>query len=281
MIPPLPNLPPGQGIKLIGYNDAWTRSVKAAVLEDNRDIIFTSYREMHQWLGENSIIPNPLAYLKVSVVPLPRDFISLNPVLFASGDKNGSYEWATPDDLFQKCAAEVQGYDLDLAASFLNTKCPRYIGPTQFIYQEYMRLCELEKSEDKLVRAQHAGASTDFLERMGCNTLTKPWHQMGEKGWLNPKYGRQVKQFVKKSWEECSKGFFVTLLLPARTDTEWFHSWIYPAYLGKDGYCSATIEFIEGRVSYLLDGEELDPAPFPSMIVHMANVGNKTLERLE
>lgn len=267
----MPHLPPGQGIKLIGYNEAWTKSVKAAVLEDARDIIFTSHEEMHEWLAENSVIPNPFAYLKLSVVPLPKGHISLNPVLFASGDKQGSYEWATPQDLFARCAAEVNGYDVDLAASYLNTKCPRYIGPTQFVYEEYMRLCELEKSKDKLVKAQHKGASTDFLERMGLNTLTKDWRLYGEKGWLNPKYGRQVSHFVKHAWEMCAGGFFCTLLLPARTDTEWFHSWIYPAYLGKDGYCSATIEFLEGRVAYLLDGEELDPAPFPSMLVHLYN----------
>ena len=46
-------------------------------------------------------------------------------------------------------------------------------------------------------------------------------------------------------------------LLPARTDTKWFHDYIYEY---------ADIIFIKGRLKFE-GGEKLAPAPFPSMIV--------------
>lgn len=45
------------------------------------------------------------------------------------------------------------------------------------------------------------------------------------------------------------------MLLPARTDTQWFHDYIY----GK-----AEVRFIRGRLKF---GEARNSAPFPSMIV--------------
>jgi len=45
------------------------------------------------------------------------------------------------------------------------------------------------------------------------------------------------------------------MLLPARTDTKWFHEYIY----GK-----AEIRFIKGRLKF---GGCKNPAPFPSMVV--------------
>lgn len=45
------------------------------------------------------------------------------------------------------------------------------------------------------------------------------------------------------------------MLIPARTDTRWFHDYIY----GK-----AEIRFIKGRLKF---GNAKQSAPFPSMIV--------------
>ena len=70
--------------------------------------------------------------------------------------------------------------------------------------------------------------------------------------WCNPPYGRQIGKWVKKA-AEC--GATVVMLLPARTDTAWFHNYI----LGK-----AEIRFLRGRLKF---GDSKNSAPFPSMIV--------------
>ena len=51
----------------------------------------------------------------------------------------------------------------------------------------------------------------------------------------------------------------VVLLIPARTDTSYFHNYIY----GK-----AEIRFLRGRLRFTdEDGRRADAAPFPSMVV--------------
>ena len=69
--------------------------------------------------------------------------------------------------------------------------------------------------------------------------------------WCNPPYGRQIGEWVKKAAES---GAPVVMLLPARTDTRWFHDCIY----GK-----AEIRFVRGRLKF---GDSRNSAPFPSMI---------------
>lgn len=76
--------------------------------------------------------------------------------------------------------------------------------------------------------------------------------------WMNPPYS-MVKQFLGKAVEERAKGAVVVGLLPARTDTKWFHSYVY----GK-----AEVRFIKGRVKFIRpDGLILNGAPFPSIVV--------------
>lgn len=70
--------------------------------------------------------------------------------------------------------------------------------------------------------------------------------------WCNPPYGKEIKKWVKKATESNAT---VVMLLPARTDTSWFHEYIY----GK-----AEIRFIKGRIKF---GKATNPAPFPSMII--------------
>lgn len=69
---------------------------------------------------------------------------------------------------------------------------------------------------------------------------------------MNPPYGRSIFNWVKKAYESNT---LVVALLPARTDTKWFHEYIY-------GKCE--IRFIRGRLKF---GNSLNSAPFPSMIV--------------
>ena len=75
--------------------------------------------------------------------------------------------------------------------------------------------------------------------------------------WMNPPYGREITKWVKKASE--SNKATVVCLLPARTDTAWFHDYIY----GK-----AEIRFIRGRLKF---GDGKNSAPFPSMIVIFKN----------
>ena len=70
--------------------------------------------------------------------------------------------------------------------------------------------------------------------------------------WLNPPYGREIGKWVKKASESNAT---VVCLLPARTDTRWFHDYIY----GK-----AEIRFVRGRLRF---GGSKNSAPFPSMVV--------------
>src|SRR4051812_30945424 len=41
--------------------------------------------------------------------------------------------------------------------------------------------------------------------------------------WMNPPYGRHIGRWVKKAHQESQSGATVVCLLPARTDTTWWH----------------------------------------------------------
>lgn len=60
--------------------------------------------------------------------------------------------------------------------------------------------------------------------------------------WCNPPYGRQIGKWVKKA-SEC--GTTVVMLILARTDTKWFHDYIY----GK-----AEVRFLRGRLHFVSAG---------------------------
>ena len=69
--------------------------------------------------------------------------------------------------------------------------------------------------------------------------------------WCNPPYGRQIGKWVEKAAKSDAT---VVMLLPARTDTKWFHDWILPY---------AEIRFVRGRLKF---GNAEYNAPFPCMI---------------
>lgn len=93
----------------------------------------------------------------------------------------------------------------------------------------------------------------------GKNGLKSPWNVAGGPVFCNPPYGREVGKWVRKAYEEAQSGTTVVLLIPARTDTTYFHDYIY----GK-----AEIRFIRGRLRFTdEEGNAYAPAPFPSMVV--------------
>lgn len=73
--------------------------------------------------------------------------------------------------------------------------------------------------------------------------------------WCNPPYGREIAKWVEKAFMESHGGVTVVMLLPARTDTRWFHEYIYN---------KAEIRFVKGRLKF---GNASASAPFPSMVV--------------
>lgn len=87
--------------------------------------------------------------------------------------------------------------------------------------------------------------------------LSKEWSGVL---WMNPPYGREIGKWVKKAHDSAINGGTVVCLLPARTDTKWFHDHIYGI---------AEIRFVKGRLRFNDSG----PAPFPSMVVVFKNLG--------
>lgn len=84
--------------------------------------------------------------------------------------------------------------------------------------------------------------------------LKHPW-----KGtvWCNPPYGRGIGQWVRRALFASVSGSTVVMLLPAITDTKWFHDYIYKRN-------NVGIRFIRGRLKF---GGSKNSAPFPSMVV--------------
>jgi site-specific DNA-methyltransferase (adenine-specific) len=129
-------------------------------------------------------------------------------------------DWCTPNDFFTKLNNEFH-FTLDAAASKANAKCDSFY--TQ---------------ED--------------------DALSKDWE--GETVFVNPPYGREIGDWVKKAYEESRKpNTVVVMLIPARTDTKYFHEYI----IGK-----SDIRFLKGRLKFEYeDGSGAWAAPFPSMVV--------------
>jgi site-specific DNA-methyltransferase (adenine-specific) len=108
--------------------------------------------------------------------------------------------WATPQDFFDKLNSEY-GFTLDPCATEANAKCGKYYT----------------KREDGL--RQDWGGHVVFC---------------------NPPYGRELPKWVEKAYNESKKpGTTVVMLIPARTDTRYFHDYIYH---------KAEIRFIKGEI---------------------------------
>lgn len=125
--------------------------------------------------------------------------------------------WSTPQDFFDKLDAKFN-FTLDPCCLKESAKCPKY-------YTE----------ED--------------------DGLSKDWSE--DVVFMNPPYGREISKWMEKAYNEASKGATVVCLVPARTDTKWWHDY---AMKGE-------IEFIKGRLKF---GAAKNSAPFPSAIVYFS-----------
>ena len=106
-------------------------------------------------------------------------------------------DWETPDSIFKPLEAEFD-IVIDVCASEHNKKCSlRYTIEENGLLQDWSQ-----------------------------------WHAC----WMNPPFGRQS-VWVKKAYTESLRGATVVCLLPARTNTNWWH----------DFCMKGTVRFLRGR----------------------------------
>lgn len=119
--------------------------------------------------------------------------------------------------------------------------------------QEFFNMRDEEFHFQTDVCAIPENAKCNYFFTPEIDGLKIPWTG---RCYCNPPYGRKIGKWVEKAAKEVQRGVpLVVMLLPARTDTKWFHEYIY----GK-----AEIRFIKGRLKF---GNSKNSAPFPSMIV--------------
>ena len=131
-------------------------------------------------------------------------------------------EWCTPQDFYDELDKEFN-FTLDVAATKDNALCEHFYT------------------------AEEDG-------------LSQPWNPPTGAVFCNPPYGREIIKWVKKAYAEARlHPVTIVMLLPARTDTSYFHDYIYN---------HALVRFIRGRLRFTDSiGREYWPAPFPSMVV--------------
>ena len=81
------------------------------------------------------------------------------------------------------------------------------------------------------------------------------WGDHGGSVWCNPPYGRGLGRWFEKA-REASRWATVVMLVPARTDTKWFHEHVWKV--------ASEVRFIKGRLKF---SGQPNSAPFPSMLV--------------
>jgi len=125
-------------------------------------------------------------------------------------------DWETPQEFFDELDKEFH-FTLDPCATKETAKCKKYYNKKD-------------------------------------NGLEQTWQ--GHTAFCNPPYGTEIKHWVKKCSDESKKpNTKVVMLIPARTDTIYFHEYIYH---------KAKLRFIKGRLKF---GNSKNSAPFPSMLV--------------
>lgn len=142
--------------------------------------------------------------------------------------------WETPDDFYNAMDDEFH-FTLDVAAAHETAKCDKYFT-----------------EEDD-------GLSQDWSKDV-C--------------WMNPPYGREIKHWIKKAYEESLKGAVVVALIPYRPDTKYWFDYIWePQRTDKITYAvkprfGVEVRAIKGRLKF---GGVKDSAPFPSAVIIFGN----------
>lgn len=144
-------------------------------------------------------------------------------------------EWRTPQAFFEALDAEF-GFDLDVAATKDNCWKDNYIGPDR--------------------------QRPDRVDALDC-----PWTWLASSGrpavcWMNPPYSL-VREFMWKAKQEAESGATVVCLVPARTDTRWWHQCVWDSNKNQ-ARAGVEIRFVKGRLKF---GDSQNSAPFPSVVV--------------
>lgn len=198
----------------------------------------------------------------------------ISDALFSSGDSLGTYEWCTPPETFNYYHSRLR-FTVDLAATPETKKLDNYLGPSALVFPHYAALLKESLAE-----------ATEFLSSAGCNSLEQDWGTLfpGGRGWLNPPYGRGLGAWFRKVKEGVEGGMeSVTVLVPARTDTAWWHDHVETArrwrslqYAGPHMKVACLETFLRGRLKFYPPGTppgEARSAPFPSVLLHFYRVG--------
>lgn len=148
--------------------------------------------------------------------------------VFSRAATGGRDDWETPAALFDSLDEEFR-FTVDVAATRQNAKVRPF----------------LSAEEDALVCDWHVGGR-------------------GRVCWMNPPYS-QCRAFMAKAALEVARGCTVVALVPARTDTRWWHEhvWDTERHTPRAG---VEVRFLRGRVKF---SGALAGAPFPSAVVVM------------
>ena len=138
--------------------------------------------------------------------------------------------WNTPRATFDALKKEFN-FQLDAAANAENALCANYFGPGSPF------------SED--------GLSVSWRLPVGA-----AYEGMNICVWCNPPYSN-LSAWIEKAYNEAALGCRVVMLIPARTDTIAWHTWI----LNRPG---VEVRFLKGRLKF---SGHANSAPFPSAVV--------------
>jgi DNA N-6-adenine-methyltransferase (Dam) len=115
-----------------------------------------------------------------------------------------------------------------------------------------------------------ADLSNTFGDRIvAVDGLIQDWAgwcaHLGGCAWMNPPFGREIGRWIAKAHAEAARGACVVCLVPARTDTSWWHDHIEPVRLGE---FPGEVLFWRGRMKFTdAAGKVGDAAPFPCALI--------------
>jgi site-specific DNA-methyltransferase (adenine-specific) len=149
-------------------------------------------------------------------------------------------DWATPRALFDEYDRAYR-FDLDAAAEWHNTKCQHWIGPPGVLTDCW--------------------AQGNATECVGEDALHgKPWP--GRRVWLNPPYGRGLGLWYARVAAMLAVGAIdlCAMLVPARTDTAYFHHFVWDKTVRRPRPLVQRLDFLQGRVRFEGADQVLAPA---------------------
>jgi len=170
---------------------------------------------------------------------------------------SGRSDWSTPQPFFDRLN-EIYHFDLDPAASAENAKCAEYFTAEQ------NGLRQSWKGHRVFLNPPYGKQEKACAKRRNGNYSCKK-SKCVKRGYHIDEDKPGVIDWVRKCSEEAHHAFIVALL-PVRTDTKWWHKYVWDAEKDQP-YLGICVKFIKGRISFVLPGGKSEPAPFPSVLV--------------